>query len=64
MIIVKIQKIENRKNTVTPIEVFGIEKIFTDICEAQIENFNQIFKKVPLVEIDETWKNPGKLNVL
>ena len=37
----------------TPIEIFGIENISTDICEARLGNLNQIFKKVPLAEIDQ-----------
>lgn len=45
--------LHDKENRATPIEVFGKENISTDICEAQIEHLNQMFKKVTLTEIDQ-----------
>ena len=44
--------LHDQENRITPIEVFGFERISTDISEARIDNLNKFFKKVPLSEID------------
>ena len=54
--------LHDKKNRITPIEVFDIERISTDISEARIENLNKFFKKVPLSEIDRP--KQGKIDCL
>ena len=51
-----------KENRIIPIEVFGIERISTDIFEARIENLHIFFKKVPLSEIDRP--KQGKIDCL
>ena len=54
--------LHDKENIEAPIEVLGIENKSTDICEAQIENLNQTFNKIPLTEIDQP--KHGKIDYL
>ena len=54
--------LHDKENRMTSIEVYGIQTISTDICEARIKNLNKIFKNVNLAEIERP--NQGTIDCL